>query len=473
MLNKIWAEAVLAIGDLTMWKKSQGETDPPELMIRITDQLKPSFDVKQIPLKIEGKLAFLLYLKTVVDGTRLQDVIIKPFFEMSSDKHFEAYINSLPDKVELPAQEDNLLFSLTLGHVLVAIQDCFFLLDLRKVNSDIVLPTSLEATVHGPQLALSEILNTNVNIIRQRYHKPSLKVESIELDDITHKPIAILYDEDVVKIEVLKAIKEKLDQLDVPLIQSSGDLLLHLNDKKFSLFPTMILTERPDRIAYNLAAGKVVLMVDGTPLALLAPVIFFDFMVSTEDNYHSFWIVKFSLILRYFGLFTCIILPGLYVALISYNPDFFRTELALTVAGSRIGVPYPSYIEVIFMLIFMELLTEASIRPPKVISAAATTVGGLILGTAATEASLVSNIMIMLIAAVAISTFVIPINEMSFAVRVIRVLFLLFAALFGMAGLTAAFIGMIMYLTNIESFGEPYLRFYWKAKKSELKGQKG
>lgn len=460
----------LVIGDLTMWKKSQGKPTPPELMKRLMEQLKPSFDVLLVPLEIGDKSAFLLYLKTVIDEAQLQQLIIKPFFEMSSDNQFETYVNSSPSKVGMPANEKDLLFNLTIGHAVLAIGDQIILLDLRKVQSDLVLPTSLEATVHGPQLALSENLNTNVNIIRQRYHKPSLKVETIELNDVTRKPIAILYDETIVKKNVLKMIKDKLDQMDAPLIQSAGDLQLHLNDKKFSLFPTMILTERPDRISYNLAAGKVVLMIDGSPLALLAPVIFFDFMVSTEDNYHSFWIAKFTLTLRYFGLFTCIVLPGLYVGITSYNPDIFRTELAMTVAGSRIGVPYPSYIEVLFMLIFMELLTEASIRPPKVVSAAATTVGGLILGTAATEASLVSNIMIVLIAAVAISTFVIPINEMSFAVRVIRVLILLFSTLFGMAGLTISFIGLIIYLTNIESFGEPYLRFYWKNGKSEIKG---
>ncbi len=221
----------------------------------------------------------------------------------------------------------------------------------------------------------------------------------------------------------------------------------------------MLQTERTDRITYNLSGGKVVLLLDGDSLVILAPAVFFDFMTSMEDNYHPYWVTKFAEILRYIGLVTCVIFPGLYVAIASYNPEIVRPELALSVAGSRIGVPYPSYVEVLFMLIVTELLTEASIpeasiRLPKAVSATATTVGGLILGTAATDAALTSNIMIIIISAVAISTFVIPINEMSFSIRVSKYIILLFATFGGMAGLMLGFIGFIMILSNKSSFEE-------------------
>ncbi|GAA3328943.1 hypothetical protein GCM10020331_074960 [Ectobacillus funiculus] len=149
---------------------------------------------------------------------------------------------------------------------------------------------------------------------------------------------------------------------------------------------------------------------------------FYDFMNSMEDNYRSYWITKSTKILRYTGLLISLILPGTYVAVTSFNPEIFRVQLALSVAGSRVGVPYPSYLEVLFLLLIMELLIEASIRLPKSISGTATTVGGLILGTAATEAALASNIMIIIVSAVAISNFAIPINEMSFAIRVTKIL---------------------------------------------------
>ncbi|CAM3209579.1 spore germination protein [Filibacter tadaridae] len=452
-----------------MTKKSQGEPTPPDLMVELAGKLKPSSDVQQIPLQIEEKQAFLLYLKTVVDGLQLQNIVIKPFFELSSERHFEAYVNSLPNKVKMPAKEE-LLIELTKGNVLLVIQDRFVLLDLRKVNSDTVLQTTIEPTIHGPQLALSESLETNINLIRQRYHDSSLKIETMQLSDQSHRSIAILYDEKVVKKSILKAVKKKLNQLDTPLVQSSGDFQLYLTDKKFTLFPNTIITERPDRIIYNLTGGKVVLLVDGSPHSIVLPVVFFDFLVSMEDVYHAFWIAKLTILLRYIALVICITLPGLYVAVTSYSPEVFRTELALTVAGSRIGVPYPSFIEVLFMLVFIELLTEASIRLPKAISATATTVGGLILGTAVTEAALASNIMIIVVSLVAISTFVIPVNEMSYSMRISRLFLLGYASLFGLAGVILGFLGIIIYLVNRESFGEPYLRIVAKNREEEAKG---
>lgn len=438
----------------------------PKLMNGLKEQMNPSFDVMLIPLQLEEEVAFLLYLKTAVDGDKLQSVIIKPFFEMKSAQHYAAYIQSSPDLLAIKS-EDNIPLELTKGSVLIAIQHNFFLIDVKKVNTSTVQQTLMEPTVYGPQQALSEDILTNLNIIRHRYKEPTLKIEILELKDKTHNDIAIIYDEKTVKPAILKTIRKRIEDLESPLIQSAGELQLYLNGKRFTLFPTLMLTERPDRICYNLDAGKVILMIDGSPHALIAPVVFFDFMVSMEDNYHLFWVTSFTLVLRYFGLITCLTLPALYVAITSYNPDIFRTELALTVAGSRIGVPYPSFIEVLFMLVFMELLTEASIRLPKAISATATTVGGLILGTAATEAALTSNIMIIIVSAVAISSFVIPINEMSFSIRFCRYILLAFTTFFGTVGFILGFLGILMFLINKESFGEPYLKMYWKSRRSE------
>ncbi len=455
-------------GVLIMGKRTDGEPKPPAYMNELAQKLDSSFDVAQVPLVIKGKEAHLFYLKTVVDSDKLQSIIIKPFFELATITHFEAYLNSLPNKTEIPPTEE-LLIELTRGFLLVAIQNKFIFLELRKVHTDTVQETLMESTIHGPQFAFSEDLSTNLNIIRQNYHGTSLAMNTYQLNDRSNRMVAILYDEASVNKNVLRIIKKKIRALKVPLIQSSGDLGVFLTRRKYTLFPTTILSERPDRIIYNITGGKVIIMVDGSPQSIIAPVTFFDYMVSMEDNYHTYWVSLFGTLLGYFGLFTCLLLPSIYVVVTSYNPEIMRTELALTVTGSRIGVPYTSFIEVLFMLVFMELLTEASIRLPKAVSATATTVGGLILGTAATEAALASNIMIILVAAVAISTFVIPINELSFSLRISRLLLILFTSLFGLNGLIVGFLFLIMLLTNKESFGEPYFKFFHMPKKDEKK----
>ncbi len=440
----------------------------PIFMKTITGVLPASFDVLHVPLAIENADAHLLYVKTVVDGSVLQQTIIKPFYEMTDATKFAAYVKGMPNRIEIPAT-DELLTLLVSGFVLVYVEDTYSLLEVRRLGNTERGETIAETTIHGPQLALSEDLETNISIVRQNYHQVSLYVESQQLNDKGNTSIAIIYDEQAVNLEALRKVKEKLDFLDEPLIQSAGELAVRLTNRRFTLFPTWIVTERPDRIVYNLTGGKVIILVDNSPFAIVLPVVFVDLMVSMEENYHSYFVSLYNTLLGWFGLMFCLVLPALYVAVTAYSPEVLRTELTLSIAGSRIGVPYPSYIEAFIMLIFVELLTEASVRLPRSINAAATTVGGLIIGTAATEAALASNILIMVIAIVAISTFVIPINELGFVVRVCRLFLIIFTTLFGLTGLVSGMLLLILHLTNLDSFGEPYLRIGWTSKRREKK----
>ncbi|HWL26026.1 MAG TPA: spore germination protein [Ureibacillus sp.] len=435
----------------------------------ITQQIDSSNEFIKKTLEIDKKLSFIYFINSLVDSEMIQKIIIKPFFELPSDDHFEAYLLSLPQQTNFKTNED-ILANLLSGCVLIAIKDKFLLVDLKKSHVDQVQPINIEPTILGSQFSLSEDLQTNINIIRNYYQQPNLTVETSTIGKINKQQYALVYDREKIKKDVLKKLKKRLSEIDKQLIQTPAQLINYINNKGkwTSYFPTTLLTERSDRIIYNLAGGKIVVMMEGSPNAIIAPAVFFDFLVTMEDNYHSFWISTFLRSLRYVGLVICILLPGLYVAVSSYSPEVLRVELALTIAGSRVGVPYPPFIEVLFMLFFMELLVEASIRLPKAMSATATTVGGLILGQAATEAALTSNIMIIIISAVAISTFVIPINEMSFAVRTVRLVLIIFSTIFGLAGLVLATIGLIMYLVNLTSFGEPYLRLYnYRRKENE------
>ncbi|AXI00097.1 spore germination protein [Sporosarcina sp. PTS2304] len=445
------------------------KNETPSYVKRLAKQLAPTADVVKKTLKSKERIVHLLYLKSVVDMMQLQEIIVKPFYELSKEQNFAEYIRSLPYETPMPSGDQEVLIEITKGNVFVMIDKQITLLELKMLSANAVQDAKMEPTIHGPQLGLSESIETNINVIRQRYHQPSLVVETMQLDEASNRTVVLLYDKDNVRSGLLENIYKRLKSIDVQLIQGSGDLQYHLNNAKYSLFPTSLLTERPDRILYSMTAGKVIIMVDGSPHAIIAPTVFFDFIVSMEDEYYSFWVVTLIRILRYGGLITCIVLPALYVGVTSYTPDVFRTELALTVAASRIGVPYPSFIEVFFMLVFIELLTEASMRLPNTISATATTVGGLILGTAAVEAALTSNILVIVVSLVAISTFVIPISEMNYAVRVCRFLLLVYTTAFGLAGLVLGMLGLLIFLVNKDSFGEPYLRMFWKSNQEELK----
>lgn len=442
-----------------------------ETIIWINEQFKDTNELVQKNLEYENKHIVLIYIKSLTNFEMLQNLIIKPFFEMQTEQQFNIYLQALPQFQEVESKEQ-LVLEIMNGNILVIIQNEYYLLDIRVSNNDKVNSTYVETTIHGSQLALSDNLETNLNIIRSNYHQSSLSIEYFVKGEVNKHKVAIIYDKEKVKSDVLDSIRKRLKKVDKQIITSTTQLNNFINDKRFSLFPQMIITERPDRIVYNLAGGKVVLLVDGNPQSVAAPVVFFDFMTSMEDNYHTVLISLFLKILRYAGLFLSLLLPALYVGVTSFTPEVFRTELALTVAGSRVGVPFSSFIEVLFMLFFMELLLEASIRLPKAVSATATTVGGLILGTAVTEASLASNIMVIIVSAVAISTFVIPVNEMAFSIRVVRLVLILITSVFGLAGLVLGFFVLITYLVNLDSFGEPYLKLYTASKNKENSGEK-
>ncbi|MEG6533027.1 spore germination protein [Caldibacillus thermoamylovorans] len=454
-----------------MQTKKKKTTSQTNLIDLLAEKLEPSFDIINQKLQTDNITVHLLYLKTVVDNDQIQNYIIKPFFEMGSIQLFDSYIASLPQNNKIETNE-KVLSQLSRGSVLVQIQEQNYLLDLKKITTNLVLETNIEPTIQGPELGLSEDIQTNLNIIRHRYHNISLKIETHQIGTSNNQTLAILYDQENVNDSVLKNLQEKVKNLKHSVILSSSELQRLLNDKKWTFMPIMMITERSDRVIQNIAGGKVVLILDGTPNAIIAPSVFFDFMTSMDDKYLPFGVSKFLKVLRYFGLFICLLLPGVYVAVTSYNPEVLRSELAFSVAGSRVGVPFPSFIEVLFLLVFMELLTEASIRLPRAVSGTATTVGGLILGTAATEAALTSNIMVIIVSAVAIATFAIPINEMSFAIRIVRYVLLFFGTTVGITGLILSFLAFVLYLTNLESFGEPYLKLFVQRKKVETKGVK-
>lgn len=437
----------------------------------LDETFKDTNELTKKLLEDDNRQAQVLYIKPLINQELMQQIIIKPFFEMTSERKYISYLQALPQFQESQSKEQ-LKQEILNGNVLLFIQDEFFLLDLKYSFNDQANTTSVEPTIHGSQIALSDNIATNINLIRSNYHQPSLYVEYSTIGEVNNHKVAIIYDKQKVNEQVLKIIVEKLQKVDKQVITSTVQLNNYLNNKRISLFPQMVITERPDRIVYNLSGGKVILLVDANPQALIAPVFFFDFMSSMEDNYHTFVISFFLKLLRYIGLFISLLLPGLYIGITSFAPEVFRTELALTIASSRIGVPFSSFVEVLFMLFFMEMLLEASIRLPKSVSATATTVGGLILGSAVTEASLASDIMIIIVSAVAISTFVIPINEMAFSIRVVRLFLILASTIFGLAGLTMGLYVLIMYLVSIDSFGEPYLKFY-RNKDNKVKAGKG
>jgi len=436
-------------------------SEKDQVVATIKEELKGSSDLVIQQLDAKEKKCEFYYISSICNKKKIHDDILTPFFEVEDMKSYKDYLLSLSGMKELN-KEDNPVDLLIRGSMVISIEEMLLTMEIKEFVNKNIPETTIETTIQGPQTGFSEDLETNINILRHRYHQPTLVIEDEKVGKKTQLIINIIYDSKEVDLDVLKEFKDKLKGIDKDVVQSAGQLSRLISGKKAILFPTVVISERPDRIAYNLSKGKVIVLMEGTRFALILPSVFYDFMSSMDDLYQAKGISRFLLLLRYLGLAIALLLPAIYVGITAFNPELFRVQLALSIAGSRASVPYPAYIEVLFMLIMMELLTEASIRLPKAIGPTATTVGGLILGQAATEAGLVSNIMIIIVSAVAISNFVIPINEMGFAMRVTKYFLLAMATFTGLIGVIVALIGLIFYLVSLNSFGQPYLGVFLK-----------
>lgn len=411
----------------------------------------------------------LIYIKSVVDAQTLSRHVITPFYEMENINAYRDYIVTYPGS-EHGITGEKAIELLLSGFVLLGINDVICLFDAMGVETSAISETTVESISQGPSDGLTESLAVNLNMIRRRYQSTHLKMETMIIGDVSKTKTAILYDDSRVDPKVLDELREKLNTLKVDILQAMGELEKFISSDKLKILPDTVVTERPDRVVLNLSEGKIAVLLDTTGYAIVLPSIFTDFFSSMDDKIQFAIVGRFLKLLRVIGVAMTLWLPAIYVTITSYNPEVIRVQIALLIAGSRATVPYPSFVEVLIMLMMMEFLTEASLRLPKAIGPTATTVGGLILGQAATAAGLVGNIMIILVSAVAISNFLIPLNMMSWSIRVLKYIFLIAATLLGLVGVVVCVVGFVMYLCNQRSFGQPYFRLFFLDKLDKKKG---
>jgi spore germination protein KA len=261
----------------------------------------------------------------------------------------------------------------------------------------------------------------------------------------------------IVNQTVLKELKDRLNDIQVSAIFDSGNIEELITDKTFTFFPLALNTERPDSAAANIMDGKIVILVDGSPFALIVPAVFVNFFEISEDFYQPLYLGSFLRFIRYLSFMIALITPSVYVGVLTYHQELLPTSLLLSIIAQREGVPFPAVVEVLLMEITFEILREAGIRMPKAVGQMVSIVGALVIGQAAAEAGIISNIMIIIMAITAIANFVSPVYSFSSASRLIRFMLIISAACLGLYGVFLMLILMVAHLCSLRSFGIPYL----------------
>lgn len=313
-----------------------------------------------------------------------------------------------------------------------------------------------ELSLCGPKDSFIENINVNLGLIRKRIKNNDLKVDSMYIGRYTDTKVDILYIEGIVKKDLVNHVKKKLNRIDIDGIIDSSYLKNSL-ENKFNLFPTLIMTERPDKSCMALLEGKVVILVDNSPYAVILPSFFMDFFHTTDDYFQKSFNVSFIRIIRLIAFLIAIFIPGLYISVTTRNYNLVPLDLLLVLKAGRTLVPFPAYIEAIFMIICFEILKESDLRMSTTSGSAISILGGLILGDAAVAAGIVSPIMIIVIAISSIAGLIFTSIELFNAIRTYKLFILLLSVLFGIYGVILGGIIMVINLLGTETFGYNYL----------------
>lgn len=314
-----------------------------------------------------------------------------------------------------------------------------------------------EGLLRGPRVGFTEILSDNTALLRRHGKNESLEIIKFQVGSRAKKDLVVAYMKDIVNSELLEEVKRRIETINMDYLPESGYVEQLIEDNGLSPFQQAQNTERPDRVISSLLEGRVAILLDGSPFALIVPVTFSMLLQSPEDYYER-WIPGTLLrMLRLLATFFALFAPALYISFISYHPGLIPTKLVMSIIEARQGVPFPSLIEALIMETSIEILREAGVRLPKPIGPAMGIVGGLIIGDAAVNAGLVSPFLVIVVAVTAISSFAIPMYSAGITLRLLRFLAMFCAAILGIYGTILFFLLLCSHLVKLRSFGMPYI----------------
>ncbi len=317
-------------------------------------------------------------------------------------------------------------------------------------------PTN-EPALKGSRESFSESLLTNTAMVRRKIRSPQVKIREHIVGRKTLTPVDVVWIEGIAPLETVELLEQRLEEMDIDGVETTGSLEEYLVDRLDTPFPLLPYTQRPDRFCGGLLEGKVGLLAEGLPLGYLLPGTLEQFFRTGQDKSFNWMVSSFLMGLRYLCMIVTLLLPALYIALVTFHPEAIPVELALSIVAAKQLVPFSTIFEVLILLLAFEVLQEAGLRLPAAIGSTVSILGGLVVGNAAVDAHIVSPAVLIVVAIAGIAGYVMPSQDFAAALRIWRFLLAGFASLGGLFGLTCGIAGLIVHLSSLESFGTPYL----------------
>lgn len=406
--------------------------------------------------------AALVYIDGMADKLLLNDYVLEPLMLCSKGidnvDEIKDNILAVTDMREVKKLSEGVNAALS-GETLMLIDglDCAYVIATRFWPARGISDPSSETVIRGAREGLTETIRFNTALIRRRIRDTRLRIKAKSIGARSKTDVAIMYIEDIVNKDVLAELEDRVDKINIDAVFDSAYIEQLIEDNKYSPFPQIQSTERPDVVAAALYEGRVVLVVDNSPFAIIVPTTLPNLFQSPDDYYQRWMHGSIVRFIRIFAILISLTAPALYVAITSFHTNIIPTKLAYAIAASREGVPFPAFIEAIIMEAFLALLMEAVVRLPRPIGTTIGIVGGLVIGQSAVSAGIVSPIMIIIVAITAITTFVSPNYDVTTALRLVRFLLIIASAIVGFYGIMIGLIVLLIHLVRMKSFGIPYL----------------
>lgn len=354
---------------------------------------------------------------------------------------------------------DELLLSVLAGDVGILIEgeSLALMLGIRGFQLRSVSEPETESVVRGPREGFIENIRTNTSLIRRRLKTPYLKMSSLTVGKQSNTSVVVAYMENIADPATVQEIMDRINRIEIDAILETGTIEQLIEDNVYSPFPQFQYTERPDTVVASLLEGRIAILVDGTPFALLAPTTFWMLMQASEDYYERAPIGTMIRWIRYLFLVISLITPAFYVAITTYHIDFLPTSLLLSIAAAREAIPFPAVVETLIMEITFEALREAGIRLPKAVGQTVSILGALVVGSAAVEAGIVSAPIVIVVSITGIASFTIPRFNGAIAIRMLRFPLIIAAGVLGLFGILVFAMIIIGHMVALRSVGVPYM----------------
>jgi spore germination protein KA len=444
-------------GDAVMTDISDNEAHVRQVFARCSDLV-----CRYIPTEGGKPKKLVVYIRTLADEDKIGEQILKPLVANKQNPVVETGTfdgQSMPISKTINTQIFGEIFRLLLrGYAAVFVDGeenavCFAV--NSSLHRSIDEPTS-EPVIRGAKEGFVERQPVNVGLLRNYIRSPRLKMEAFTVGEITETKVLVAYIDGLADPSVIEQVRAKISSIRIDGVLESGYIEELLSDDPFPIFPHVHVTERPDVTAGGLLEGRVAILVDNTPFVIVVPITFWSGMQASEDYYLRYPIALFVRWLRIVFMVVSIFAPAFFVAVTTYHQEMIPTSLLLSIASAREPVPLPIMIEVLSMEIMFEALREAGVRLPRTIGQTVSIVGALVIGQAAVQAGIISAPTVIVVSTTGIASFLLPRFNFANGVRLLRFPIIFLAGSLGLYGIALGFLGILLRLVHMQSFGVPY-----------------